>query len=51
MSDNTRLSSVLHHEPTVKELDFETVHNVCHYLKNNNLTSDSYFMLFKTLMA
>lgn len=39
------------HEPTVKNLDFPTVHNICHYLRTNNLVSDSYFMLFRLLMA
>lgn len=39
------------YEKTVKTVSFDMVRNICHYLKHNELPRDSYFMLFKTLMA
>ena len=39
------------YEGRKKVLDFDVIHNICHYLKQNNLSSDSYFILFRALMA
>ena len=38
------------YEANVKPLTFDMIHSICHYLKNNGLPSDAYFMLFKALM-
>lgn len=39
------------YEASPPEYDFDYLHNVCHYLKSNdNLSVDSLFMLFKSLM-
>lgn len=40
------------YEDAPREYDFDYLHNVCRYLKaNNNLSVDSLFMMFKSLMA
>jgi hypothetical protein len=39
------------YENNKKNLEFDVVHNICHYLKQNHLVPDSYFMLFRLLMA
>jgi len=33
------------------ELSFRTVECICHYVQNNKLSADSYYMIFKMLMA
>lgn len=39
------------YEPEPRPYDFDYLHNVCRYLKaNNNLSVDSLFILFKSLM-
>jgi hypothetical protein len=42
----------LHYEPNIKTIDFDLIHNICHYLQcNPTLPGAAYFILFKTLMA
>lgn len=38
------------YEAIPKIPDFKTVECVCHYVQNNTLTADSYYMIFKLLM-
>ncbi len=39
------------YEGKAKPLTFEDIHTICHYLKNNSLPPDAYYMLFRLLMT
>lgn len=42
---------ILTHEATIKPISFDTIHNLCHYLKNNNLTTDHCYIPLRMLFA